>query len=278
MADAATAPAGSAGSTETTPTGTTATAAATTEGQATATPGTGTSTTANAPATGTEETFFDPKSIEGKPELEAAYKQMRNAFTKRMQDLARDRGKIEAYDAFQADPVSSMQRFAKQFGYNLTRAEAAAAVATEQATGQQFNPQTWEEVRGWIKDSIIPEIQQHFAPLVKNVQKVTASNIERELDSVDPQWRVYEDSMKENIKLHPTLVNDVSMLYRMSVPPEVLEGRAVQTALRKLEDKTRSAQVHGSQNTSRSTPAPKQVKSFQDAVEAAKAGLAASGR
>lgn len=278
MAEAAKAPAGSAGSTETAPTGTTAAAAATTEGQATTGTGTGTSTTTSAPATGTEETFFDPESIKDKPELMTAYKQMRNAFTKRMQDLAKDRGKVEAYDAFQENPVASMQRFAQQYGYNLTRAEAAAAVAAEQATGQQFNPQNWEEVRGWIKDSIIPEIQQQFAPLVNNVRKVTANNIERELDGIDGNWRVYEDSMKENLKAHPTLVNDVSMLYRLSVPPEVQEGRAVQAALRKLEDKTKSAQVHGSQNTSRSIPAPTQVKSFQDAVAAAKTQLTAAGR
>lgn len=283
MAATATAPEApvSSPATATPSTGTSAPAANSDTGHATDTSGTGTRQ-ATAPAnadTATEATFFDRKSIEGKPELEAGYKEMQRAFTKAMQGVSKDRDKIEAFNAFNSDPIGSMQRFAKQYGYSLSRAEAAAAVNSPANAGtgiDGWEPKTWGEVLAKAEEVVMSKVQQQFKPMVDSVQKVTANNIEHQLNGIDENWRVYEDTMRENLKTHPTLVNDVSMLYRLSVPQEVLEGRAVQTALRKLEDKAKGAQLHGSQNTSRSTPAPKKVTSFQEAVEAAKAS--ASGR
>jgi len=52
---------------------------------------------------------------------------MQAAFTKKMQGLSGDRQKIEAYNQFMQDPIGQMQQVAKQYGYSLTRAEAAAA-------------------------------------------------------------------------------------------------------------------------------------------------------
>src|ERR1051325_6293344 len=62
------------------------------------------------------ESFFDPASIAGKPELEAAYKQMQGSYTKRMQEFAKHRPKVEAYDRFERDPVGTMQQPPQQFG------------------------------------------------------------------------------------------------------------------------------------------------------------------
>src|SRR5688572_9913001 len=56
-----------------------------------------------------EDSFFDPKSIEGKPELQAAYKQMQSAWTKKMQSVSSNKHKLEAYDRFEKDPVGTLR-------------------------------------------------------------------------------------------------------------------------------------------------------------------------
>ena len=274
MSTATAAPDTSADSTATvTPDGTTTElSASTTTGQATSQDGT-TPAAKTAPSTGTaatEETFFDPNSIPD--ELKPAYKSMQAAFTKKMQGISKDRQKIDAYTAFERDPIGNMQAMAQKMGYTLTRAEAAAAVQA-QGTAQDFNPQSWSEVAEWMQKQIMPKIQQQFAPFVEKVQAQTSQNIERQLDSIDENWRMYEDDMKETLKQHPTLVSDVAKLYRLSVPEEILNSRATQAALRKLESKSQAASVHGT-STSKTQAAPKKATSFQDAVELARRDLA----
>ena len=94
-----------------------------------------------------EDAFFDPKSIQDRPELVAAYKQMQAAYTKKMQAISEDRNKIEAYDAFQQNPVESIQRIAAQYGYHLSPVQAQQIAAQQgqnaQAnTGEQWQPQS----------------------------------------------------------------------------------------------------------------------------------------
>ena len=124
---------------------------------------------------------------------------------------------------------------------------------------------------------------QELEPFLGNVQKVTATNIERQLSEIDPNWRSYEDDMRAKLQRHPTLVNDVSELYRLSVPEEVLTSRAVQTALSKFQSKAEQVKVSGTTKTSRSEPASpdltkmKSGDAFNAAVQLAKQKLAAGG-
>ena len=251
---------------------TTAASATATQGQATSQDGTSQSDKATtAPAQ--EDTFFDPKEVPD--ELKPAYKQMQAAFTKKMQVISKDRDAISAYRNFEKDPIGNMQAMAQRMGYTLTRAEAAAQLSTQGAApAQEFQPQSWDEVANWMKAQIMPHIQQQFQPLVDNVQKVTAHNIEQQLDTIDPNWRMYEDDMKANIQEHPSLVKDIGKLYRLSVPEEVLNSRATQAALRKLESKGQAASVHGRSSAAKALPTAKKATSFQEAVELAKAAQA----
>lgn len=252
---------------------TTAASAATDKGQATEGQD-GTSQagkTQQATTKATEESFFDPNTVP--EELKPAYKQMQAAFTKKMQAISKSKDKIIAYENFEKDPVGNMQAMAAKIGYRLTRAEAAAAVNAQGGeTATDFNPQSWNDVETWLTGKLMPKIQQQFAPFIENVQKVTANNIEKQLDSIDENWRMYEDDMKETLRHHPTLVHDVGKLYRLSVPEEVLSSRATQAALRKLEQKGQSASVHGA-STSKTVAAPKKATSFDDAVAIARAKL-----
>lgn len=222
------------------------------------------------------EENFDPKTLP--PELQAGYKQMHSAFTKRMQGISQDRDLLEQAKQFLADPITGMQRMAQQYGYRLTRAEAAAAVA--QQNGQQpWDPRSgeappdWDTVMATAEQRAEAKLMQKFGPIIENVQRLQAATIEKQLDELDPQWRSYEDAMRDNLRDHPTLVKDVRKLYALSVPPEVIEARATQAALSRINRTTQSARVSGTSTARGTVAAPREVKTFADAVEAAKEQL-----
>jgi len=242
-------------------TGTTAAAPDASTGQATGKTSPDTGQAATAPAT-EEPTFFDPSTLS--EELKPAYKQMQAAFTKKMQAISGDRQKIDAYDQFMRDPIGQMQQVAAQYGYNLTRKEAVQALQAQQQAAQDWAPQTWEEVMAKAEERAEQRIMQKLQPFLGNVQKVTASNIERQLSEIDPNWRTYEDDMRSNLQAHPTLVNDVAKLYRLSVPEEVLTSRAVQTALNKFQSKAEQVKISGATRTSRSEPALPDITKMKD--------------
>lgn len=263
--------------------GTPAAAPEVSTGQATGqtSPDTGQAAT-SAPQTPEEPTFFDPSAIA--EELKPAYKQMQAAFTKKMQGISAHKQKIEAYDQFMRDPIGQMQQVASQYGYSLSRAQAAQAIQEQQGQqDQNWEPQSWDEVMSKAEERAEQRIMAKLQPFLGNVQKQTAATIERQLSEIDPQWRAYEDDMRSMLQQHPTLVNDVSMLYRLSVPEEVLTSRAVQTALSKFQSKTEQAKVSGTTRTSRSEPAPpdltkmKSGDAFNAAIEIARKRLASGG-
>lgn len=227
-----------------------------------------------------EQTFFDPKDLD--PSLMPAYKNMQKAFTKRMQEAAQHKHKIEAYDSFEKDPVGTLQAMAQRMGFHLTRAEAAQQLNQQQGQQgqqQQWEPKSWDEVLTRAKDMAKRELLQEMGPVVNEVRNLRKSNLEAFLDSNAPDWREHEDAMMDNLKAHPTLVNDPVKLYRLSVPPEVLEGRAMQKALKKMEDKAKGTQISGGSSTTRKTPLglPDKSMNFDEAVKYAKAKLAEEG-
>ena len=226
-----------------------------------------------APAT---DSFFDPSALPD--ELKPAYKQMQAAYTKKTQELAKHRNKIETYDAFMQDPVGNLQRMASQYGMHLTRAEAKQAIQQQEQSNEEWSPKTWEDVFAKAEERATQKIMQQFAPLMQNVQKMQANSIENQLNDIDGNWRMYEDEMKTNLRTHPTLVNDVAMLYRLSVPEEVYTSRAVQAALSKFESKAKSATVGSKSEASRSVPAARKVSNFDEAVQEAKRLLQEQGR
>jgi len=230
--------------------------------------------------TDSEEAIFDPGEFDRltqslTPELQAQAralkKSLQGAFTKKTQEIAKHRQKIEAYDAFQRDPVTQIQQMARQMGYSLTRAEAQAQVDNQ----NEWQPQSWDEVLQKAESKVM----ERFAPLLTEMQNMKKTAIETQLTDIDPTWHQYEDTMIQNLSAHPTLAKDPIMLYRLSVPPEVFESRATQKALAKLEARTQSSRVSGSSLTSKTpkTGVPEGPISFADAVKIAKARLEEEG-
>jgi len=228
-----------------------------------------TQTTATSGTGAAEDSFFDPKDLD--PALMPAYKQMQRAFGKKMEQIKADRQKIDAYDAFNKDPITQIQAIASQMGYKLTRADAQAAMEGNQGP---WEPQTWDEVMSKAEERIM----QRLSPVFTELQNTKKQNIEKMLDDSCPDWRQYEDEMTTLLHEHPTLAKDPAKLYALAVPSEVLETRATQAAIKKLQSKVNSSNVGGTSTTKpQAATLPDKSMSFNDAVAFAKARLAEQG-
>uniref|UniRef100_A0A6M3K614 Uncharacterized protein n=1 Tax=viral metagenome TaxID=1070528 RepID=A0A6M3K614_9ZZZZ len=234
----------------------------------------GTETKEDKPSTSkksvTEDSFFDPSTLDEK--LIPAYKQMQGAFTKKMQAMSQSKEKIEAYDNFMANPEQNLQRAAQQYGFKMVPAGQAQnpQAQTQEPFGTDWQPQTWGEVYSAMESKIVGQMMDKLSPVFQNLQTITAKSVEQQLNEIDGNWRVYEDDMTANLKSHPTLAKDVSKLYRISVPEEVLKSKYTQQALKRFEEKATSAKVQ-SKSSIASTTAPSNKKlSFSEAVEEAK--------
>jgi hypothetical protein len=230
-----------------------------------------------------EDTFFNPEDIKGKPELEKAYKQMQSSYTKKMQEISEGKQKIDAYDAFRADPVSNVQAMAKQLGFTISKAEAQHQVDQAQAN-QDFQPDSWEQVFGAMGDRMKPMLEQmfeqRFGPVVNQVQAMKKESIESFLDENAPDWRQYEDNMKATLQQHPTLANDPKTLYELSIPPEVRTSRATKAALQKMQNKVESNKTAGISTTKAGSDVdmPSGTMTWEQSIDWARKKLAAEGK
>ena len=244
---------------------------ATDDGSAQTEPDGGSGQAANAPAEPATETpvFFDPKDLD--ESLMPAYKNMQAAFSKKTAAVAQGRDKIKAYDDFLDDPVGNLKKLAVQHGLTLSgQADGQQQEPGQGQDGESFNPSSWEEVKDWVQTQVMGQVKTDFQPMIESVQKQNASNVEKQLDKIDPEWRLYEDDMRQTIQAHPTLAGDVSKLYKMSVPDDVLSRKAVQSALGKIQSKTNAARVHTGSVNKKTVAAPKEKMDFNEAVAFAK--------
>ena len=237
-----------------------------TAGQSTVQSGAPVQTTGNGTAE-SGESFFDYETIRGKPELEAAHKEMQGAFTRKTQEMAVGRDKITQYDQFMANPVDTMRRLAQQRGYQLVQGQPG----TDGDKPKTF--ENWDDVMAEAKSQVMAEL----GPMFGEIQSMKKQGIELALDNAYPDWRTYEDGMMENLEKYPNLVNDHDMLYRMSVPANVMEARALKAANAKIQGTTESSKVSGQSTTTQQAAKQRGKMSFDEAVKFAKAELASKG-
>jgi len=253
------------------------------DGQAEAEP---TGTTAEAPANmgeqsvtdgqttntgpGAEATFFDPETIKDKPELMAAYKQMQSAFTKKSQSYAQEKHKIEAYNAFERDPMGTLKQMAQQYGYQLMQ--------PDQNQEGDWEPKTWDEVMKRAEDQAYNRLKSEMEPVIGKVQSLQKQSMESYMDANYSDWRTYEDGMIDILGKHPTLANDLDRLYDLALPREVRDSRAYQKALKKVTQQSGASEVSGGSTTTKQpSTKPSGPLSFDDAVALAKSQLSEKG-
>ena len=218
---------------------------------------------ATAPEESAEDSFFDSSTLA--PELEPAYKQMQAAFTKKTQALAGDRNKIAEYDRFMSDPAYR-QAMIQQF-QDQQPAESS----------EDWQPNTWEDVMSKAEERAYQRFVREVQPTLKDVQSVRRTQIETDLDKHVPEWRQYEDEMTEMLTAHPTLANDPVKLAKLALPEALLESKAMQAALKKLDAKQKGAGV--SKGSTAAVPdigadIPRQKRTFNDAYKIARQKVA----
>lgn len=220
-------------------------------------------------------TTLDPATLS--PELQEVYKSMQGDYTKKLQANSEQRKELEQFsgirESFNADPQGTIRKLAEQYGIPL--AQAAAAVNEAQGNNPD-EPQTWENVYQTAEDRAYDRIKQEMGPMADNMRKLQAASVETQLDGIDPMWRRHEESMQANLKTHPTLANDIPLLYEMAIPKAERDSRATQAALAKMRNLEKSGAVSG-KTTTRSAPAGAAVSSFDDAVTEAKRLIAERG-
>ena len=236
-----------------------------------------------------DDLIFDPQEYQRltadlpdnlKGQAEALRKSLQGAFTKKTQSIAEQRKKIEAYDAFTQNPVQALEQFARQYGYKLEKpGETNKGDGGEKWNPEAGDPNSWKDVIGYMKEALMSELGGTLNPIVEQFSSMKKQTIEQQLTEIDPSWQKYEDDMMSTLKEHPTLAKDPSKLYRLSVPADVLESRATQRALAKMEAKTKSAQVSGPSSTTKKITGglPEGKMTFQQAVDAARKKLSEDG-
>ena len=256
-----------------TPQGTTQTAPEGESGQSVSTG----QTTGSGPDTTAEDSFFDPSTIKGTP-LEAAYKQMQGAWTKAMQKTKANQHMVEAYQNFERNPQATLQQLAQAYGFQLVQHGQSNG---QNGNNENWEPKTWDEVKttlkGEAKTELLKELQPVLKPMFDEVKGLRKLNVEKSLDELDPQWRLYEDDMLRTLEEHPTLVKDPQKLYRMSVPEEVVTAKITKEVLAKINGKSKSAQVSGGSTTTQKPSQVQRASNFQEAVEIAQKRLAEQG-
>jgi hypothetical protein len=224
---------------------------------------------------------LDDVPEEHRPYVEALLKdrekQMMAAYTKKTQAIAQDRQKIDAYNAFERDPINTIQRIATQLGYDVSPRNSQQT-AQQPVDAVNWEPQTWDEVLARAEErttqNIINTLKPLLAPLYQNLEEVKSQSIEHQLGQIDENWRIYEDDIKANMNyIKPDLLKTaegIKKLYRMSVPEEVFSSRATQAALKQFEAKAKNAQIEGKSKVQKTAPNVGKINNFNDAVLAAK--------
>lgn len=222
---------------------------------------------ATTPEPASDESFYDPTQIP--PDLMPAYKQMQGAFTRRMQGISQDKQsmaeKVTAYDQFMANPQETIRQLAAQYGLNLPQQQGQG----EQSAGE-WQPEDWQQATDHIAEAAHQRVMAALEPIIGQVKQTRQSQIEAHLDTAHPDWREYEDVMTDNLRKHPTLVNDPSRLYQLSVPQEVHDRRAAQAALKRLEKTSTAATVSGPSTTTQQPAATSKVTDFRSAAAVAR--------
>jgi hypothetical protein len=257
--------------------GTTEETPVTTEGRAE--PDKGTSKKEEAPKkSATEESFlgeFDISTLseEGRLAYEHLNKQFKSAYTKKLESVKKDREKVEAYNNFMSNPEDNLKRAADQYGYKMVPKGQTNQIV--QGDGlNDWQPQTWDEVFSRFEERVSKSLMGQFKPVFDNLQNLTSTNIERQLTDIDPDWKMYEEDMMSNLKAHPTLAKDVSKLYKLSVPEDVLKNKYTQVALKKFEEKAKSSKISSKSSVSASSAPVNKKLTFTEAVDEAKRRLA----
>ena len=218
---------------------------------------------ATEPAPAVDE-FIAPQDLPA--EVQPHFKRMQASYTKRMQELARERDKVELVDKFRSDPEFARQLIAaeaQRMGLTLQAPPPAGSQQAPRANGHAGPPQ---ELVARIEASLSPELKwmaeqlaaatwAGIAPLHQRSQQAEqqARNqqfaaLHAQLSETLPGWEAHENDMAE---LHAFLTSPEMAHPRFGSKLELLyhavtrNAAAVRTATQRMADAGRSASRTG---------------------------------
>jgi hypothetical protein len=167
-------------------------------------------------------------------------------YTKKTMGIKASEKQLAEYKQLMADPEGAARRFLAEKGYHIVQKDQ---------TGQPKNwePKTWKDVEDLIQQRAEEIANKQLNPMLKEVSTLKQQSIEARLDSDYADWRTYEEAMVQNLTEHPTLSKNLDLLYRLSVPQDVIEQRAYKKAMEKLKGGSDASQISGAKTTSTQT-------------------------
>ncbi len=201
---------------------------------------------------------FDPKSLEGKPELEKAYKQMQSNWTKKNQDFS---SKQSEYDQ-----LSSWKKDLESNPYFQQWADDMARMAKMQQSGQKdISNMTEEERFNFAVDKKLNDyIEQKIDPRVKTLEQERATARVDKFLTENPNAKEYAVKISNLMKQHPTL--DMETAWKL-IKADFAKDDAKKEVLGELKVKgDANLELPGKQA---SQPAKKAKMSVEEAAELA---------
>jgi hypothetical protein len=219
------------------------------------------------------EFYFDPQTLEEHPELKPVYKSLLKNYTQSKMKLAADQKSIDAFKSFEtqfaADPAGTLDRLAQSQGLQVTRPGTSSDAPKPFTDG--WEPGNWKEVAEGLMAQVETRINQAVNPIKGGLASIENSTFETTLDNLAPEWREYEQDVADTLTMAPGLMKDPAKLLRASLPQKVIEGRAMQAALKRLKSQSASGNVGGSSTTTtRPEDEPQGKLTFDEAAAAAK--------
>jgi hypothetical protein len=194
-------------------------------------------------------------------ELQPLAKKLQASFTKKMQKLSGERQKIEVYDQFAADPVGTMKRLAKSYGYDLKELGASDISSKSED----------ETVEQWLEKRLEDKLSRVLQPYAEKLGKIEESTFKTYLDTFYPDWYDYEDQMVDLLRKHPTLRNDIDTLYQLATIDKV-ESKTIKETIESFKKKKDNIVDANKQSTANVNlePSTERRMSLKEAMQLAK--------
>lgn len=203
-----------------------------------------------------EDNFVDPRQLP--KELQPHWKKMQASYTRKMQGLKESKDKADLYDQIMSDPENIVFKLAEKAGLRVVREESK----------EDEIPEGGDSALAFIRKEIKKAIESELGPVRVDQKQLKVTQSMDYLDKNFPDWKLYDDIMTDIVKKHPSMSEDLDLLY------ETAKNRASAYEQRKAGSMKKPAVVTKPSTAGRNvTTAPTKINSLDEAINAAKKQL-----
>ena len=203
-----------------------------------------------------EEEFVDPSQLPR--ELQPHWKKMQASYTRKMQGVKELQDKANLYDQIMSDPENIVSKLAEKAGLKVVKEES----------NEEDIPEGGDATLQWLQSQIKKAVDAAVGPIRGTQQQLKVSQSMSYLDKTYPDWKLYDDIMTDIVKKHPSMSEDLDLLY------ETARGRASNYEQKKAGSLKKAAVVTKASTAGRNVvTTPTKINSLDDAINAAKKQL-----